>query len=98
MSHPHGDDTEVDTRKAATTLARWIRLHPYNIGQRVEVIVEHFREHVRHLLDGQAKAMVVTGSQQEAVRYVLAMCQYVKDKGYPDVHPLVAFSGSVPAD
>lgn len=98
LSHPHGDDTEVESRKASVKLARWVRLHPYNISQRVEIIVEHFREHVRHLLDGQAKAMVVTGSRQEAVRYALAMRQYVADKSYKDVHPLVAFSGTVPAD
>jgi type I restriction enzyme R subunit len=98
LSHPHGDDTEVDSRKTSVKLARWVRLHPYNISQRVEIIVEHFREHVRHLLDGQAKAMVVTGSRQEAVRYALAMRHYVTDKGYKDVHPLVAFSGTVPPD
>ncbi|HCD56559.1 DEAD/DEAH box helicase family protein [Haliea sp.] len=98
LSHPHGDDTEVESRKASTALARWVRLHPYNISQRVEIIVEHFREHVRHLLDGQAKAMVVTGSRQEAVRYALAMRQYVEANGYKNVHPLVAFSGTVPAD
>jgi type I restriction enzyme, R subunit len=54
-----------------------VRLHPYNIAQRVEVIVEHYRDNVRHLLDGQAKAMVVTASRQEAVRYQLAMQAYI---------------------
>ena len=98
LAHPDGDDREVDSRKASRKLARWVRLHPYNIRQKVEVIVEHFRENVKHLLDGQAKAMVVTGSRQEAVRYQLAMREYAKDKGYGDVHPLVAFSGSVVAD
>ncbi len=98
LTHPHGDEREVDTRKGSSRLAKWVRLHPYNIGQRVEVIVEHFRANVRHLLNGQAKAMVVTSSRQEAVRYTLAMREYIADKGYNDVHPLVAFSGSVPAD
>lgn len=98
LTHPHGDEREVDTRKGSSKLAKWVRLHPYNIGQRVEVIVEHFRANVRHLLNGQAKAMVVTASRHEAVRYTLAMREYVADKGYTDVHPLVAFSGSVPAD
>ncbi|PSB68565.1 restriction endonuclease subunit R [filamentous cyanobacterium CCP1] len=98
IAHPDGEDEEVDSKKARTKLARWVRLHPYNISQKVEVIVEHFREHVRHLLNGQAKAMVVTGSRQEAVRYQLALKAYVKEKGYTDVHPLVAFSGSVPPD
>ena len=98
LTHPHADDTEVESRKASATLARWVRLHPHNINQRVEIIVEHFRDHVRHLLDSRAKAMVVTGSRQEAVRYALAMRQYVADMGYKDVHPLVAFSGTVPPD
>ncbi|MFP4295089.1 MAG: type I restriction endonuclease subunit R [Halothiobacillaceae bacterium] len=98
LAHPHADDTEVESRKATAKLARWVRLHPHNIRQRVEVIVEHFREHVKHLLDGQAKAMVVTGSRQEAVRYQLSMREYAAEKGYGDVHPLVAFSGTVPAD
>ncbi|HEY9816105.1 MAG TPA: hypothetical protein V6D20_09965, partial [Candidatus Obscuribacterales bacterium] len=98
IAHPNGEDEEVDSKKARTKLARWVRLHPYNISQKVEVIVEHFREHVRHLLNGQGKAMVVTGSRQEAVRYQLALKAYVQDQGYPDVHPLVAFSGSVPPD
>ena len=98
ITHPHGDEREVDTRKGASKLARWVRLHPYNIRQRVEVIVEHFRANVRHLLNGQAKAMVVTASRHEAVRYTLAMRAYIQEKGYTDVHPLVAFSGSVPPD
>lgn len=98
LAHGSGEDDEVDSKKARTTLAKWVRLHPYNISQKVEVIVEHFRENVRHLLDGQAKAMVVTSSRQEAVRYQLAMQQYIKERGYQDVHPLVAFSGSLPPD
>ncbi|TQE99480.1 MAG: type I restriction endonuclease subunit R [Spiribacter salinus] len=98
LAHPDGDEYEVDSRKASATLARWVKLHPYNIGQKVEVIVEHFRSRVRHLLNGQAKAMVVTGSRQEAVRYALTMRRYVQDQGYHDVRALVAFSGSVPPD
>src|SRR5690554_4472195 len=98
IAHPDGADEEVDSKKARIKLARWVRLHPYNINQRVEVIVEHFRANIRHLLDGQAKAMVVTSSRQEAVRYQLAMIAYVKEMGYTDVHPLVAFSGSVLPD
>lgn len=98
IAHANGDDDEVDSKKARIKLARWVRLHPYNINQKVEVIVEHFRANIRGLLNGQAKAMVVTSSRQEAVRYQLAVKDYVKQMGYTDVHPLVAFSGSVLAD
>lgn len=98
IAHPDGEDDEVDSKKARIKLARWVRLHPYNISQKVEVIVEHFRANIRGLLSGQAKAMVVTSSRQEAVRYQLAVKAYVQQMGYGDVHPLVAFSGSVLAD
>ncbi|OHY98775.1 type I restriction endonuclease [Salinicola sp. MIT1003] len=98
LAHPDGEEQEVDSKKASRTLAKWVRLHPYNIAQRVEVIVEHYRDNVRHLLDGQAKAMVVTASRQEAVRYQLAMRDYIAEQGYDDVHPMVAFSGSVSPD
>lgn len=98
IAHPDGEDDEVDSKKARIKLARWVRLHPYNISQKVEVIVEHFRANIRNLLNGQAKAMVVTSSRQEAVRYQLAVRAYVQQMGYNDVHPLVAFSGSVLPD
>jgi type I restriction enzyme R subunit len=98
IAHPDGEDDEVDSKKARIKLARWVRLHPYNISQKVEVIVEHFRANIRGLLNGQAKAMVVTSSRQEAVRYQLAVKAYVQQMGYADVHPLVAFSGSVLPD
>jgi len=98
IAHPDGEDDEVDSKKARIKLARWVRLHPYNIDKKVEIIVEHFRANIRGLLDGQAKAMVVTSSRQEAVRYQLAVKAYVQQMGYSDVHPLVAFSGSVLPD
>ncbi|MDD1508130.1 type I restriction endonuclease subunit R [Pseudomonas sp. CNPSo 3701] len=98
IAHPDGEDEEVDSKKARMKLARWVRLHPYNIDKKVEIIVEHFRANILHVLNGQAKAMVVTSSRQEAVRYQLAVKAYVQHMGYGDVHPLVAFSGSVLAD
>lgn len=98
IAHPDGEDDEVDSKKARIKLARWVRLHPYNIDKKVEIIVEHFRANIRGLLGGQAKAMVVASSRQEAVRYQLAVKTYVQQMGYSDVHPLVAFSGSVLPD
>ena len=88
-------DDEVDRKKARKELGIWIKLHPHNIGQRVQVIVEHFRKHVQHLLGGQAKAMVVTSSRIEAVRYKLAFDKYLDRLGYKDLHAMVAFSGEV---
>lgn len=89
------DDPDVPKRKAAKALARFMSLHPYNIGQKVEVIVEHFRTFTRHKIGGRAKAMVVTSSRLHAVRYKRQFDQYLKDKGYTDIRTLVAFSGKV---
>ncbi|TYO98564.1 type I restriction enzyme R subunit [Geothermobacter ehrlichii] len=90
------EDKRVDAKQARRNLARWLSLHPTNVAQKVELIVEHFRSTVAHLLNGQAKAMVVTGSRASAVKYKLAFDRYVKEKGYQGIRALVAFSGKVP--
>jgi type I restriction enzyme R subunit len=89
------DDETVDRSDATKSLVKWVRLHPYNIAQKVEVIVEHFRANVGWRLSGKAKAMVVTSSRKEAVRYKLQMDKYIAACGYTDVAALVAFSGEV---
>lgn len=88
-------DQEVESKKARVKLNQWVRLHDYNIAQKVQVIVEHFKDNVMGLLGGQAKAMVVTSSRKEAVRYKLGFDNYIADKGYTDIRALVAFSGEV---
>ena len=88
-------DREFPKRRTATVLAKFASLHPHNIEQKTEVIVEHFRNHVRHRIGGRAKAMVVTSSRLHAVRYKQAFDRYIAERGYRDVHPLVAFSGTV---
>lgn len=91
------DEQEVERSEAMKGIMRWVRLHPYNISQKVEVVVEHFRQNVAPLLDGKAKAMVVTASRHEVVRWQLAMSKYIQSKGY-DIGTLVAFSGEVRDD
>ncbi len=88
------DESEVERSAAMKGIMRWVRLHPYNISQKVQVVVEHFRENVSPLLEGRAKAMVVVGSRIEAVRWQLAIDQYVKSQNYK-IGTLVAFSGEV---
>ena len=89
------EDKSVERKKAARALARVLTLHPHNIATKTEVIVEHFRTHVKHKIGGRAKAMVVTDSRLHAVRYKQAFDQYITEKGYSDVKTLVAFSGVV---
>ncbi|MCG7363907.1 DEAD/DEAH box helicase family protein [Roseomonas sp. ACRSG] len=87
-------DKEVDAGEAKKGIMGWVRLHPHNIAARVEIVVEHFRQNVAHLLGGKAKAMVVTASRKEAVRWSKAMAAYIQRKGYA-IGLLVAFSGEV---
>jgi type I restriction enzyme R subunit len=89
------EDPHLPRHQAAQAIARFIELHPHNIAQKVEIIIEHFRNHTRHKIGGRAKAMVVTRSREHAVRYKLAFDQYIKEKGYRDIKSLVAFSGSI---
>ena len=89
------DDPDFPKRRASAALAKFMALHPHNISQKVEVIIEHFRDNVSHRMDGRAKAMVVTSSRLHAVRYMKAFERYIAERGYDDVHPLVAFSGTV---
>ncbi|MEM1250483.1 MAG: type I restriction endonuclease [Acidobacteriota bacterium] len=88
-------DPDVKKQEATRKLARFASLHPYNIAQKTEVIVEHYRQHVRRRLNGKAKAMVVTRSRLHAVRFKQAFDEYIAAKGYTDLNALVAFSGKV---
>lgn len=88
------NEKEVERNAAMKGIMGWVRLHPYNIAQKVQVVVEHFREFVAPLLSGKAKAMVVVGSRLEAVRWQLAINQYIKTNCYV-MGTLVAFSGEV---
>jgi type I restriction enzyme R subunit len=89
------DDPALPKKKAARALAKFMSLHPHNIEQKTEVMIEHFRRSVMPRLGGRAKAMVVTSSRLHAVRYKLAFDTYITENGYTDIRPLVAFSGTV---
>ncbi len=89
------DDPTVEKRKAARALARFMSLHPHNIAQKTEVMVEHFCHFTMHKIGGKAKAMVVTSSRLHAVRYKQAFDKYIAEKGYNGIKTLVAFSGTV---
>ena len=92
------EDPKYKNNAAKKKIARFVALHETNIAQRVEIIIEHFRLNVMNELGGQAKAMVVTSSRAEAVKYRQAFEDYVTRKGYKDIHTLVAFSGKVKLD
>ena len=88
------DQTQVERSTAMKGIMQWVRLHPYNIAQKVQIVVEHYRDNVEPLLDGKAKAMVVVGSRKEAVRWQKAIRGYIAQQNYA-LGVLVAFSGEV---
>ena len=89
------DDPAYEANKARRAIARFVSLHPTNLAQRAEIIVEHFRAHTATKIGGAAKAMVVTPSRLHAVRYKKAIDAYIAKKGYSNLAALVAFSGKV---
>lgn len=96
LVHDGQEMTEETVERSAAIkgIMQWVRLHPYNIAQKVQVVVEHFRANVAPLLEGRAKAMVVVASRVEAVRWQLAITHYIQRQGYR-MGTLVAFSGEV---
>lgn len=92
------DDPRFKTKKAQRVVAKFAHLHPTAIGQKVEVIVEHFRRHVMAEMGGQAKAMVVTASREAALKYYLGLKRFIEAEGYADMKALVAFSGELVVD
>ncbi len=91
------EDRHVERKKAAKALARFVKTHDWNISQKTQVMVEHFQSVTRHKIGGRAKAMVVTGSRIEAVRYKQKFDDYIRRQGYA-IKSLVAFSGTVEDD
>ncbi|EEX15914.1 type III restriction protein res subunit [Citreicella sp. SE45] len=90
------EEERVDGRAAKRALAKWMALHPTNVTQKVQFIMEHFSANVAHLLEGKAKAMVVTSSRAAAVRYKLAIDAFVEQNpSYQGIRALVAFSSKI---
>ncbi len=92
------DDPELETIAAKRKIAKYIELHDTNIAQKVEIMIEHFKNNIMKGLGGRAKAMVVTSSRQAAVKYRNEFVEYITKHRYTGIHALVAFSGKVTLD
>jgi len=90
------DDPNLNKKKAAKAIGKFVSLHPHNLAQKTEIIIEHFRDIVSKKIGGKAKAMLVCGSRLHAKRYYEEVGRYIKTKGYQnEIKILVAFSGKV---
>lgn len=89
------EDPQFNKRKAAIAIGRFVILHPHELAQKTEIIIEHFRRIVCKKIGGKAKAMVVTSSRMHAKKYFDEFNKYIKLQGYEDIKVLVAFSGKI---
>jgi len=92
------DDPEVERRKAATEVVRFVAAQPETLEEKAKIIVEHFRTATRRQIGGRAKAMVVTASRELAVRTYFAIEAYIRSQRYANCDPLIAFSDAVEVD
>ena len=63
------EDDFVKTKNAKRQINKLVESNDMNISQKVAIIVEHFKNNIMHMLGGEAKAMVVTSSRANAVKY-----------------------------
>ncbi|MGA1826313.1 MAG: UvrB domain 3-containing protein, partial [bacterium] len=93
------DDPELNKKRAARAIGRFVNFHPHNLAQKTEVIIEHFHQVVMKKIGGRAKAMVATSSRKLAKRYFEEFNRYIQEKGYEkEIKILVAFSGPIVDD
>lgn len=91
------DNPELIEGPTARALFKYYKKHGYTIAQKTEMIMTNFLENCRYQIDKKGKAMVVADSRANAVRYYLAIKNYIKE------HPvecagsdvMIAFSGEV---
>lgn len=89
------ENPELPESRATKIIKKYEKLHPYNISQKSEIIVETFLSSTKDKIGGKGKMMVVTDSRLAAVRYFHAINKYIKDHGYSNVKCMIAFSGTV---
>lgn len=93
------EDPKLNRKKASKAIGKYVSLHPYNLAQKTEIIIEHFRQIVAKKIGGKAKAMLVCGSRLHAKRYFEEFRRYILEKEYQnEIKVLVAFSGKVEDD
>lgn len=91
------DDKEYDKAKANAKLKAYVTNHNESIEKKAKIMIEHFFQNIYKKIGGKAKAMVVTSSRENAVKYYLFFREYLQ-KNYPQYKALVAFSGDKEID
>ncbi|EAH5676710.1 type I restriction endonuclease subunit R [Campylobacter upsaliensis] len=86
------DNREYDKKKANVKLKAYVTNHIATIEKKATIMIEHFFQNIYKKIGEKAKAMVVTSSRENAVKYYRFFKKYLQEN-YPEYQALVAFSG-----
>ena len=86
------ENPEFDTKEAQKKLRAHVEGHEFAIKEKAKIMIDHFHRDVKHLINGEAKSMVVTKSIVSAIKYKKAFDKYLKEIKSP-YKAIVAFSG-----
>lgn len=90
------DDPKYDKNKAQKKLKLYVESNEHPIAQKTAVMINHFMDEVisKQKINGLAKAMIVTSSRRNAVKYKKAFDKYLAENSIP-FKAIVAFSGEI---
>ena len=88
------DDPEYDKKKAQKKLKAYVESHEHAIKKKSILMINQFLESLNKKVGGKGKAMMVTSSRANAVKYKKAFDQYLKDINSP-YKAVVGFSGEI---
>jgi len=91
------NDPKYDKKRANGKLKKYVESNEVAIAKKAEIMIDHFNTHTRKKIKNRAKAMVVTSSRENAIKYYFAFKEYLKQIN-SDFKPLVAFSGEIEVD
>ncbi|EFW5251037.1 type I restriction endonuclease subunit R [Campylobacter upsaliensis] len=86
------DNKEYDKKKANAKLRAYVTNHIATIEKKATIMIEHFFQNICKKIGEKAKAMIVTSSRENAVKYYLFFKKYLQEN-HPEYQALVAFSG-----
>jgi type I restriction enzyme R subunit len=90
------DDPAYDKNKAQKKLKIFVESHSHAIAKKATLMIDHFMDNVirKAKINGLAKAMIVTSSRRNAVKYKKAFDKYLADTRNP-YKAIVAYSGEI---
>jgi len=86
------ENPEFDIKQAQKKLRAYVEGHEFAISEKAKIMIDHFHHKVKHLINGQAKTMIVTKGILAAIKYKQAFDEYLKEIKSP-YNAIVAFSG-----